>query len=283
MSIQDIFYESISVQICSYLCYIDLQSLRFTCKFFHKRTILPNIRNLIIEKISKYTPNSSDILDVLDEFHCVISGSFMVNILYNADWKFKDIDIYYRDTYPEPNSHKYKNLLVNKLECLIKGETKNNYNGYHTHKIQFKNSHKYVEFICCPVDVIPLLMKSFDMDICKIMYHDNILCVKNWNKLIQRKDIIVPAGFASFDFITRYDNNYEEFCNDKLMERYGKYSLRGFNITLHPDYKKIIKFNKKNIAVIGRTIGNVHKINNRLLEGYKIEDILKSDLSQDIL
>jgi hypothetical protein len=73
---------------------------------------------------------------------------------------------------------------------------------------------------------------SFDMDIVKVAYHKGKLYVKNWNKLIQRKDLIIPASLALLGHVQSPGERwYKEVALQKMEQRKNKYQERGFSIT----------------------------------------------------
>lgn len=85
------------IYITSFLCYIDIFSFRLSCKYIHSIIKLPDFTELIIKKLENHIPDARKLLNLFnDDENCVISGSFILHILYNSDWLPNDIDIYSR-------------------------------------------------------------------------------------------------------------------------------------------------------------------------------------------
>ena len=100
---------------------------------------------------------------------------------------------------------------------------------------EYKNIFQH---ICTPIDPFLYIKRSFDLDICKNTFDGNNLYVKDWNKLIERRDIIRPNGYIMLFYECRgtYDDIYSK--------RLKKYIDRGFELKKHAKYNEIIEYMK---------------------------------------
>lgn len=81
------------IYLSTHLCYVSYMSLRLTCKSFSTLP-LPSFQSLFIQKLRECgIPNPEAFNDKLIETGSVVSGSFILDILYNTD-HHSDIDVY---------------------------------------------------------------------------------------------------------------------------------------------------------------------------------------------
>lgn len=105
-----------------YLCCIDYNSFRFTCKGALELSP-PNYALIIKDKLSKYVPDVDVFLNKLREFspNVVISGSFILSCLLNND-NYHGIDIfeYDIDTFEhESGIHELQSILKINLDKVF--------------------------------------------------------------------------------------------------------------------------------------------------------------------
>jgi hypothetical protein len=79
--------------IVDHLCYIDIINLRLVNKFLHNVIILPNIRNMIISHLIKYTPQANELIDIVDKYNCVILSPYIKTVIYPKRYLYDGIDI----------------------------------------------------------------------------------------------------------------------------------------------------------------------------------------------
>jgi hypothetical protein len=219
MELKD-FPNEILNKIKQYLSYVDIMSLRFTCKLFNNSINVPDINELVMTEFLKFTNNRSDILDAVRDYHYSISGSFILKLLYNAEWKNNDIDIYIKT---ENSSDWLFNKLIPNSKVQI---------------IYLEN-----------ISTLKFIFNTFDIDLLMVAYHENKLYIKDWNLLISRDGTLTPQMLM---YISTYSNCYGRFKNKKeelkesclnnVKNRRNKYIKRDFNISLHPKYKEFIDF-----------------------------------------
>ena len=240
------------------LCPVDYNSLRFTCKDLNKLE-KPNYKNIIKQKLRNHIEDPDDFLNNLSKCNAVISGSFILSCLYdNID--YNNIDIF--EYIPEYENIDYDNIDI--FEYIPEYEnfnfdcsgsyktTKNNFRRYLYNKfgdetnchnlgydrIKYRNREYKDIFnhICTPIDSLLYIKRSFELDICKNSFNGNNLYIKDWNKLIERRDYIRPSEYTMVFIGGRYYNKY--LCKSRMQ----KYENKGFKINRHPKHDKMIKY-----------------------------------------
>ena len=111
-----------------YLCYVDIQALRLTCKYLNE---LPQkeFKQLLLKKLEKHLVNPQELLDVIDQVGGCISGSFILAVLYDLDF-YSNITIYenpkieideevYNMTFHTTLKSCQKCLCYNEYDCII--------------------------------------------------------------------------------------------------------------------------------------------------------------------
>jgi hypothetical protein len=94
-------------------------------------------------------------------------------------------------------------------------------------------TYQVFQHIPLPVDPFLYIHKSFDLDICKVIFNGTKLYVKDWMKLITKKDTIRPNVKILFF--------YDAFDHDKKhRDRFDKYTNRGFKLTKHKNYNDVM-------------------------------------------
>jgi hypothetical protein len=91
------------------------------------------------------------------------------------------------------------------------------------------------QHVALPLEPLTYIRRSFDMDICKVCFDGDKLYVRNWTKMIERKDNISPNGHI---MLFSDDNTILEESYNKRLE---KYTNRGFILTRHPYHDTIIE------------------------------------------
>lgn len=115
------------------------------------------------------------------------------------------------------------------MSYMYNKEGKYEYFDYDSMTYSTRMFYGKIQHICLPLSPMLHIKRTFDLDICKSAWDGNNIYIKNWNKLFEKKDYIRP--------------------NTKIMELYterrgyqcrmDKYTARGFDIHLHPNFKEI--------------------------------------------
>jgi hypothetical protein len=236
--------DDIFIYLQNFLCPVDYNSFRYTCKRFLK---LPphNIINIILEKLSAHVTDAKQFLLHLSKYNCVLSGSFVLSCLYD-NLEYSDIDVFEYIPY-----NKNKGLL-SEYYCseICDDTTKNSFRIYLRDLFgdQYKTSGPYSDFtdtirtysifqhICVPLSPLGYIKSSFDMDICKVAFDGKTLFVRNWDKLIERKDIIRPNGYIMLFY--HGSGEYKSIYQKRLK----KYTEKGFQLEKHKNHDIIIEY-----------------------------------------
>nr|WIL03435.1 hypothetical protein Cplu_556 [Cedratvirus plubellavi] len=224
--------------VAEHMCYVDILSLRRTCSYYRDSLPCPNFRKLLVEKLQPYSSDAEKIVQEIDKSGAVIAGSFILHVLYDSVWQPNDIDIF--EGSRSWGEYKYQDMPFCSQMLTF---TNMGYVDCHRYEYlpsfltrMYKSKHeKELLFNHIPIGYVSpmrFIYYSFDMDLVKVAYHKGKLYVKNWNKLIQRKDLIVPASLALLGKVTSPGERwYKEVALEKMEYRKNKYQERGFSIT----------------------------------------------------
>ena len=258
----EILPNEVLLLIGDYLCYVDLMALRFSCSTFYHHLNPPDITSLVKRELSIHINREDEFLELLYVKKAVLAGSFMVKVLYDANWTPNDIDVF---EHPEQESEE----CSSPLEPVTDYAFLSNINGEETHKTfhdclpslcmrklpisgqkrytSNKRSHKTINYILPLQDITPMhrVYEAFDNDIVKIAYYQNELYVKDWNKLFARKSYALPSYVM---WIGCYDSMHpsisstiEEVALKEMRLRNAKYTERGFTLVNHPQTLSLIQ------------------------------------------
>lgn len=225
----------------NYLCYVDFQSLRSTCKYIW---LVPQkkIRDLIIDKLKNHIEKPEKLLDLIGSSESCISGSFILAILYGKDF-YNDIDIY-----EKPRDLGKKNNIYGHSASIIRSDKKSKFSvreylyknvGYSGHVTSYGNITRTIrnygifQHITIVINLPKLIMDSYDMKLCSNMYYKDKLYIKSWNVLFSRTDVIKPDRLSG---LTRKD------VRIKSETRMKKYIEKGFYITKHKNYNNMLNY-----------------------------------------
>lgn len=91
LSIKDLIFDNI-FEINRYLCYVDQFAFKLALgkKF---QSVKLDFMKIVKEKLQPHVHNVDEFLNFMNKNNCVISGSFMLDCLYDKNWS-NDIDIY---------------------------------------------------------------------------------------------------------------------------------------------------------------------------------------------
>lgn len=148
--------------------------------------------------------NSSFFVDLIDKNNITIIGSFMLKLITGDDWKNNDIDIftkYEKDNYGDINElpfikevKQYFNVSKNESVNM------NNYKGLGFSDLFYINIEglRFNVIMSNRLTALKLIEYTFDTDICKIAYNKNKLYVRNWLKIIYKRDCILPCSSLNY-------------------------------------------------------------------------------------
>lgn len=255
----EIFYH-----IRDFLCYIDFQSLRFTCHYFNSAPP-QDFKRLVAQKLKKHTDNPEELLNIIDQAKGCISGSFILAVLYDQDF-YNDIDIYENpnttipdDVYnitsfsPFSEDESLKSgisidfscqdtPISNYIRTALNIDPNIDSRGYSMICSCVKN-YKIFQHILIPFNLPKFILNYYDIDLCSNMYYGGQLYVKSWDKLFSRTDVTRPDCILGMTYPTV--NESKNYIAEKTQKRIEKYNQRGFNITKHPQYDAILEVVKK--------------------------------------
>lgn len=104
-----------------YLCPVDINSCRFTCRKYYNACPPPNYNILIKNELSKYVPYVDEFIENMRKHKCVIAGSFILSILYGGVFDYYDIDVFefidYTENIDSLTDRQIRKVLVDIYEC----------------------------------------------------------------------------------------------------------------------------------------------------------------------
>ncbi|SPN79897.1 F-box domain-containing protein [Cedratvirus Zaza IHUMI] len=244
--------------ITDYLPYVDIVSLRQACSSYYNCVPLPEIRKMLVNKLSAFSSDAEKIMQEIDETGVVVAGSFILSLLCGGSWQPGDIDIYeqvkgYYNINYEKMPFCSKLLSFSGME-YVESNVYEHISSYITRVYRCGG----LSFNHIPVsEQTPMrfIYHSFDMDLVKVAYRKGKLYVKDWNKLIARKDYIIPSSLVSFSEKSCIDSRldkkkYERVVRERMLTRKEKYNQRGFLVEETRKTKEIIKRNLNVYSVL---------------------------------
>lgn len=226
-----------------FLLPLDLYKLRFTNKFYLDNITLLTIKQSILRQINLRL--SSIFGDKLDEFKKLlndtkgaISGSFIVQCILDEYWNNSDIDIYFpcpTETSPDIGDF-FTKVMHLKNSSYDSDEMHNNIsknNIYMITNYEYNGKILQLMYMDIPYDhelLWEFIIDNFDFDFCaNIYYIDNAEeCVKisKFNNIIRKTD----------KFSIKFESIQRIMAS---MDRYYKYTNRGFDISVDTTYDKL--------------------------------------------
>ena len=246
------FPPEIFSEITNHLSYVDTISLSWVSKACNEKTKKKDINLLIDNFISRpqYLGDDAGLfLKKLRESGEYISGSFLLKILYDADWEC-DLDVYkfVVEQTTDPISIEWGILidsLLNTNPDIIQRKCGNRYeilgvvnrnflrNDFKIdHTIVYNNpysdnslSYKKRNYS----DIFDFIDTMFDIDICKAVYDGKKLYIKSKHNLVYRCSL-AHSKLLDYDRIPGYPDNAPSIPEllAKMLYRVRKYKNRGF-------------------------------------------------------
>ena len=250
--------------VCQYIPLIYRISMSETCKCIYKKIGDENKSNIkanIIKKLRDLVPDPVLFLEKIIEADCVISGGFILECLYEEDWKSNDIDIwcsenkgYYitndtgvmqnpylfipplvEDVTIDKNSHLFLKYLHSQGLTTLSGQkydpeslTAVNIRNINISGCEFNIP---MQYISCGRYHLSHIDKSFDMDICKVAYGSKYdrLFIKNKQAIYEKKCKYSRDINNDIFLLSYYGPNTQRY-HDLINHRINKYKDRGFDI-----------------------------------------------------
>jgi hypothetical protein len=292
MHILDIGLDCIGI-IASFCAWIDRKQLAATCMDAAEAVGDLNIamRQIMLKRLARFVVDPSVLLDSIDKFGCIISGSFMVSCMYEPDWVSDDLDLYvngkqiwlqYKErnnapdyTKPADDAHPViKHIITNRIgfvECL--GAPTSPFDTIDVKTIvpttHFKPVIKEeriigkIQFITVleqDMTIMSYIARQFDMNICKIAYMGGKVRIYDEPALLSRscvccrdlaRDKLFMKTYRRYDGDDIYDIEFHFY---RITERIDKYRKRGFDITYGYDYEL------DNGAELRRALNELHEL-----------------------
>lgn len=248
------------------LSIVDTRSLRLVCSLASKIKT-PIFRDVFIERLLEHhivptIEEANEFCNGLFESGAYVSGSFILDCLYQTNFHC-DLDVY--DVTNNDGEYKPGTDNMKFMQYLYKSGFKNltmryrsmyNMRNYlhSTYPGNKTLEHSGHQFECCDtIQVIPIPMpipkfvnSTFDLDLCKNIFNGNDLMVRDWNKLISRRDHIKPNTETLWNFYHEGYETVDDYMLDRMpsksrtaLKRIEKYRSRGFDIQTHPLFDEI--------------------------------------------
>lgn len=229
----------IILEIFDRMSIVDCMALRLTCHYLYQINI--NFMKKIKLMLQEYFP--SEIIKSIKENNIAITGSFLLKIIYEATWKPNDIDLYVENTYGPYTRNFIDVMEKNNFECEFENEecTEQYIESYY---FKSKTYPLKINLICLNyVNPLKYINLVADMEIGKVIIYNNTLYIKNWNKLINRTDYIVPLSLIASKLYYHYKLGKRENKEslNRMYIRQKKYVDRGFKILIPKNINDIMK------------------------------------------
>ena len=194
-----------------------------------------------------------EFIELINKPYIAISGSSILELISNDNWKGSDIDLYidisklkdtndliklltylfinYDNEYKSLNGFKLLLQILKKKLYHINRTTNPEYinetlSKYIKYYLRFTDKHKKIELIFISCDIETLLLNTFDYDIVKNYWKQNKVYVNNIHNINTK-----IACMSLKHFIIRILKNKNEF--DNFIKRYNKYTKRGYKLFIY--------------------------------------------------
>lgn len=274
------FPPEIFSEITNHLSYVDTISLSWVSKACNEKTKKKDINLLIDNFISRpqYLGDDAGLfLKKLRESGEYISGSFLLKILYDADWEC-DLDVYkfVVEQTTDPISIEWGILidsLLNTNPDIIQRKCGNRYeilgvvnrnflrNDFkidHTIVYNTSNEEKKYTKVRNYDSIFDFIDTMFDIDLCKIVYDGKKLYIKSKHNLVYGYSL-AHSRLLDYDRIPSYSDDPPSIPEllSKMLNRVQKYKNRGFRIKKTYDVTKILSDHTREEALQEK---NRHKL-----------------------
>uniref|UniRef100_A0A6C0C6K8 Uncharacterized protein n=1 Tax=viral metagenome TaxID=1070528 RepID=A0A6C0C6K8_9ZZZZ len=256
--------------IIPFLVPIDLYNLVQTCRKYQKKIKMSHIKKSTIREMNRrlyriFGRDLDGFKSALKNSNGIISGSFVLQCILGEKWDNSDVDVYVdallfeSNTYPNifnnmPNHLKFDTRFVSdelikiidnyEEPCSIKEDIfgfmkRKNYSAWQldvhgycspdlVNIVDYTINTKKIQIIgTTEKNLTSFIMDSYDFDVCKNIYDYNNVTIYCLN-----------------DIFTKNTNFNKTYDIDKNVQRYLKYSKRGFEFY---SQKKVNKINDINV------------------------------------
>jgi hypothetical protein len=293
-----LIYDFVKKEIFTKLSPLCLYNLKLCNIFWNKYITLSMIKESIIKEINTrlsliFGDKYNEFNEILDKTKAVISGSFIIQCILGEYWEDSDIDIYF----PTINNNKYnihstyyyyelEKFLYEtvKLKMSMSYPAMSRYKSDQSNgKLNIKYVRNYetatnsIQIIQAEIENDHIKMKefiydTFDFDICKNVYYINN--GKEHLNILKLNDVL--------NKITEFKIGYRLGSS---LQRYEKYTKRGFNIINNMTYDEI---SNKAIYSRSNTVDNyssrihLYHMNKIAIDEYKLKS-KKFNIHPDII
>jgi hypothetical protein len=268
--------------IMSYSAWIEKSTMAHTCRYFADRVGDLNelLRRIIVQKLERFVTTPRALLECIDKHNIAISGSFMLECLYDEKWRAGDLDLYGRS---DVNWYRMRRRVPTADAELfrIEIEERGNVRAWNDpvdaaerggeiwvrHFISDPNRNcimmPNIEMQVIAVqdeDVLNYIGRSFDMNICKVAYKNGRLNIFDINDVRTRRTAY-RRTMDNDKYVALYDDYKFDDYRGLIQKRIDKYRARGFDIdtvdyATEEDYNEQIGWYKNNHE--WRMIGNTN-------------------------
>ncbi len=246
MTIKRIPRDVIKYNIYPFLSYRDklVLNLAGVKPIFDFRTEFSTCINYRLKKLGLNEKIIDDIFTLIKSRCAVISGSFILQCIYNETYDGSDIDIFdYLDDYYEFGMHnadyitpisKYLSKISDSEELFALDRNLNVYGNMQLSPSYFTVGKAKINYIriyknSTIPNIYTYIDKNFDLDCCKCTYDAIQLKIFDIKGVINKEIIINTNKYAYNHPLIINITNHE--LRLRLFERAYKYVRRGFNIT----------------------------------------------------
>lgn len=224
--------------IASHLCYIDLLSWTIAVPCIKPYIKLVDFNDIILKRLNQLGLDGQSFIDHLIKYNNYVSGSFILQCLYNMEWP-SDIDVYCmsEDTYL-PNLNKSPLGFIKFLKDATLVEPGSSYELMHFYQRMYTQNNVMINHIMVnptPIDdlhhdTIFKFVDLFDLDFCKVIYDGKKLYIKNLDSLFSRSSVLNVKMDIYIKKAMLKENQDKVY--GRLLQRVIKYKSRGFKIEI---------------------------------------------------
>jgi hypothetical protein len=228
------YYGAITKNVTSFLCFNDVISLCFvnkTCNEFLKECCSQMFASKLRERFNRMSNiQYQQFQDLLIGHHAIISGSVILQIIYNETWKESDIDIFCNE----------ENL--NEFDVVFRHLGFYSYNQHNTYGNLPLTSIKYSKWGTCDINLIcnqlypsknikEVIYNTFDYDCLINTWDGKNLEIYNIDSIITRKLVLKNDPMCIYAKMLQVNvdvlKDHFDFYQ-KTVYRLKKYKERGF-------------------------------------------------------
>ncbi len=280
-SITSLSYDVIKYHIYPYLNIRDklLLNLSGVKPLFNINVEFGKCIRLRMHKLGFTEENVTELFKAMKADHAVISGSFILQCIYNETYDNSDIDIYYlltgkyhhskkklprriymneRETFVHVGGYRSNNkplltYLTNTFDDNVDDNWIHGYGVLDMSSRYFTRNHLKINYIEINDQdniynsIYNSISKNFDLEFCKCTYDGEILRIKNFDSIINKHSLINIDDIIKKKQLSNmfYFSTHMEI-RKQVLHRINKYTDRGYQInTQEKNHKIVSKRDKK--------------------------------------